>query len=349
VLGGVPVGLDDDALDEHPPPSFKGKRLKVCYATQAGTEAPTIVMFVNDVGLLQDFAAGVAGTTQPRAVWAQGENFIEGQIGNVAVVVQTLAKNYFGADLASGDYRSYAGNTNDIVDLIPNTPTATNGNIYGVANNCGSSNDVLKLSGTFGAAMAAKYADTGTNPNPKIASIYAPSSLPGTAHPMVTLVDGWRISSLGGRNTLSSQGRIVYFADVIASMFGALNCFSSCGPFAMGETPNDVHAIQCTGVGETPGGELVYSLALRSENPMRDGLAKITFGIIRREKVEMRVYDVAGRLVKTLANREFVAGSHEIFWDGSDDEGRPVSRGVYFYQLRTPSFVSQKKLALLKN
>ena len=41
-----------DALDEHPPPSFKGKRLKVGFATQAGTEAPTIVLFVNDVGLL---------------------------------------------------------------------------------------------------------------------------------------------------------------------------------------------------------------------------------------------------------------------------------------------------------
>ena len=41
-----------DALDEHPPPSFKGRRLKVGYATQAGTEAPTIVLFVNDVGLL---------------------------------------------------------------------------------------------------------------------------------------------------------------------------------------------------------------------------------------------------------------------------------------------------------
>jgi GTPase len=41
-----------DALDEHPPPSYKGRRLKVGYATQAGSEAPTIVLFVNDVGLL---------------------------------------------------------------------------------------------------------------------------------------------------------------------------------------------------------------------------------------------------------------------------------------------------------
>jgi hypothetical protein len=49
-----------------------------------------------------------------------------------------------------------------------------------------------------------------------------------------------------------------------------------------------------------------------------------------------------------LANRDFTAGEHEVTWDGNDGQGRPVARGVYFYQLRTPSFVSQKKLALLR-
>jgi GTP-binding protein len=41
-----------EALIEHPPPSFKGRRLKVTYATQAGGETPTVVLFVNDTGLL---------------------------------------------------------------------------------------------------------------------------------------------------------------------------------------------------------------------------------------------------------------------------------------------------------
>ena len=41
-----------DAFQEHPPPSFKGKRLRLNYATQAGVEAPTVVLFVNDTGLL---------------------------------------------------------------------------------------------------------------------------------------------------------------------------------------------------------------------------------------------------------------------------------------------------------
>ena len=41
-----------EAFLEHPPPSFKGRRLKVTYATQAGVESPTVVLFVNDTGLL---------------------------------------------------------------------------------------------------------------------------------------------------------------------------------------------------------------------------------------------------------------------------------------------------------
>ena len=41
-----------EAFIEHPPPSYKGRRLKLGYATQAASESPTVVLFVNDVGLL---------------------------------------------------------------------------------------------------------------------------------------------------------------------------------------------------------------------------------------------------------------------------------------------------------
>jgi GTP-binding protein len=41
-----------EAFVEHPPPSFKGRRLRLGYATQASSEAPTVVLFVNDTGLL---------------------------------------------------------------------------------------------------------------------------------------------------------------------------------------------------------------------------------------------------------------------------------------------------------
>jgi len=41
-----------EAFQEHPPPSYKGRRLRVTYATQASGESPTVVLFVNDTGLL---------------------------------------------------------------------------------------------------------------------------------------------------------------------------------------------------------------------------------------------------------------------------------------------------------
>jgi hypothetical protein len=313
----------------------------------AGNIGPYTDKGDNDVGLLQDFTNTVAGGfPRPRGVWAMGSGFVEGQVTGGAAGHPTFPTTYFGAGLASGSYRIYAGNSNDIPDLItfapvhaPVPPASGPPMTYGVLSSCVITDDVLSLSGTFGAAMAAKYEDSGTNPNPKIASIYAPSSLPATSdHPRLTIVDGFRISSLGTRATLQHGGLMLYDWETFKNAFASINCFIT-GP----DFP--------TGVGDSPngGGALVNFLALRSENPYRRDLAKISFGITRKEKVELRLYDVAGRLVRTLANREFTAGAHDVYWDGSNDEGQSVPRGVYFYQLRTPSFVSQKKLAVLRN
>jgi hypothetical protein len=296
----------------------------------------------NDVGLLQDFATTVDGTTRPRGIWVQGRGFVEGLTTFDPTPQGIFVKSVFGAGLASGNYRSYAGNSNDIPDLLvfapvhaPIAPNVAPTGPYGVLSSCVINNDVLTLSGTFGAAMAAKYEDTGTNPNPKIASIYAPSSLPGTSdHPMVTLVDGFRIQSLGTQGTLQSGGLMLYYYHVFRNVFSALNCDVIIGDYPVA-------------VGDIPGG-FVNFLALRSENPMRSDVAKIEFAITKAEKAELRVYDVSGRLVKTLANREFKAGVHPVFWDGTNDDGQRVARGVYFYQLRTPSFASEKKLVVLR-
>ena len=96
------------------------------------------------------------------------------------------------------------------------------------------------------------------------------------------------------------------------------------------------------------GDDLVDFVQLRN-NPLLHGRASVRFGLASADRVEIRIYDVGGRLVRTLADRSFPAGTHELTWDGLDDHGRRVARGIYFYQLRTPSFVSQKKLAVLKN
>ena len=61
------------------------------------------------------------------------------------------------------------------------------------------------------------------------------------------------------------------------------------------------------------------------------------------------VYDVAGRLVRTLldgAHRE--AGPHAAVWDGRDDGGRGAAAGVYFYRLRAEGFEEVKRMVMVR-
>jgi len=85
-------------------------------------------------------------------------------------------------------------------------------------------------------------------------------------------------------------------------------------------------------------------------NPVVAGEAIINFGLAKADRVEIKVYDVSGRLMKTLANRQFSAGPQTIRWDGTDDNGRQLARGVYFTQVKflNSKYAAAKKLTLLK-
>jgi flagellar hook assembly protein FlgD len=60
------------------------------------------------------------------------------------------------------------------------------------------------------------------------------------------------------------------------------------------------------------------------------------------------VYDLAGRHVRTLADRVCEPGQHEVTWDGRNERGERVGSGVYFLRLEDGHSVSSKKLVLLK-
>lgn len=76
-----------------------------------------------------------------------------------------------------------------------------------------------------------------------------------------------------------------------------------------------------------------FALAMSRPNPAR-GAAIIPFEIPRAAAVELRIYDVAGRAVRTLVDATLPAGSHEAWWDGTTDRGDRASPGTYFYRLR---------------
>jgi hypothetical protein len=65
--------------------------------------------------------------------------------------------------------------------------------------------------------------------------------------------------------------------------------------------------------------------------------------------VHLRIYNVAGQLVRTLVDGNRASGQlHEATWNGLNDHGKPVSSGVYFYKLVAKDFSQTKKMVLLK-
>jgi hypothetical protein len=64
--------------------------------------------------------------------------------------------------------------------------------------------------------------------------------------------------------------------------------------------------------------------------------------------VTLRIYDVSGRLCRTLANGVVSAGEKSVTWNGRDDHGRHVTSGVYFYRMTAPGFTKTRKMVLLK-
>ncbi|HEU5311228.1 MAG TPA: FG-GAP-like repeat-containing protein, partial [Candidatus Eisenbacteria bacterium] len=64
--------------------------------------------------------------------------------------------------------------------------------------------------------------------------------------------------------------------------------------------------------------------------------------------VTIRIYTVAGRLVRTLVSRNEEPGYHEARWDGTDDHGRPAASGVYLYRAEIGAATLARKMALLR-
>ena len=79
-------------------------------------------------------------------------------------------------------------------------------------------------------------------------------------------------------------------------------------------------------------------------NPM----TTISFGLKQKGFISLRVYDVAGRLVRTLAEGDREAGVIIEEWNGRDNSGRATASGIYFYRLVAGDFVQTRKMVMLR-
>lgn len=82
-------------------------------------------------------------------------------------------------------------------------------------------------------------------------------------------------------------------------------------------------------------------------NPLSDE-TRISFRIPEASHVELKIYGVSGRLVRTLVNGDRGAGLHGAVWNGLDNGGREVAAGVYFYKLTASGIEESRRMILLQ-
>lgn len=90
-----------------------------------------------------------------------------------------------------------------------------------------------------------------------------------------------------------------------------------------------------------------FSLKQGFPNPFRSSTS-ISYSISTTSKVDLSVFDSAGRLVKDLATGRTVAGVHIVHWDGTDNSGERTPAGVYFVRLITGDNTATRKLTLVR-
>ncbi len=90
-----------------------------------------------------------------------------------------------------------------------------------------------------------------------------------------------------------------------------------------------------------------YNLFQNYPNPFNP-TTTISFSVPRNSHATIRIFDVSGSIVRTLADGMRNAGINEVVWNGRDDSGREVSSGIYLYLLVAGDFVQTKKMVLLR-
>ncbi len=88
-------------------------------------------------------------------------------------------------------------------------------------------------------------------------------------------------------------------------------------------------------------------LAQNFPNPFNP-MTTVRFGLPRKTRLRVTVYDVTGRAVRLLAEGDYPPGEHEIPWDGRDASGRAVAAGVYLCRLTSTEFEGRVKMVLLR-
>jgi len=196
----------------------------------------------------------------------------------------------------------------------------------------------------LGMAIAASlYDPVGAIPAgaPYVASVFRHAEAgPTQSDHWQALVDGWDTWWMRSRMCDKTIGRLLYYWDVYTNIFGKICTIVGTAAQTV-EVPNNSE------------GNSFVDFAGVNNNVLRQGSAIINLSLAKADRVTVKIYDVSGRLVRTLADGQmFKAGTFDkaLTWDGLDNSGRQVARGAYFVSIRYQNsrFDTAKKMIVLK-
>jgi hypothetical protein len=125
------------------------------------------------------------------------------------------------------------------------------------------------------------------------------------------------------------DGRVELFRVILEDIFGLP---SSGGTAGVPEPGEPVHQ---------------WSLSQNTPNPWTSA-TEIRYEVASSARVSIRVFNVAGQLVRTLVDGQADPGRHSVSWDGRDRSGKPVASGVYFCRMEAGSYKAARKMLVVK-
>ncbi len=161
-----------------------------------------------------------------------------------------------------------------------------------------------------------------------------------TESDLLTITQNWGGMHNQGRPTLGAHFDLRPYADNFAALQPVL--LSLAGSEGGDRLLTVVNAI----VG-APSLPMHFALFQNTPNPFNP-LTTIGYALAEATTVRLTVHNILGQTVCVLVDSDQSAGFQTAFWDGTDDHGKPVSSGVYFYRLEAGSFVEIRKMIKLQ-
>jgi len=90
-----------------------------------------------------------------------------------------------------------------------------------------------------------------------------------------------------------------------------------------------------------------FALHQNYPNPFNP-VTTLRYDLPQNSMVNIKVFDMLGREVKTLVNQVQDAGFKSIIWNATNNIGQPVGAGIYLYQIQAGDYIQNKKMVLLK-